>query len=81
LCDRASCGGVGRECGVEHVGSAVLHGGGEPGQDRAGISGWKMEASVKKLLILLVILFGLGYVLLDKYILWMHEYEMPMDFK
>ena len=36
-----------------------------------------MEASVKKIMILLVILPFVVYYLLDRFILWMHEYEMP----
>jgi len=36
---------------------------------------------MKKLLIALLVLFGLGYVLLDRFVLWMHEYEMPRDFR
>lgn len=34
---------------------------------------------MKKLLILLVILFGVGYYVLDRFILWMHEYEINRD--
>ena len=30
---------------------------------------------MKKLLILVLILCGLGYIVLDRYILFMHEYE------
>ena len=32
---------------------------------------------MKKVILLVVLLFGLGWYLMDRYILWMHEYEMP----
>jgi len=31
---------------------------------------------MKRLLILLVILLGVGYIVLDRYVLWTQEYEM-----
>ena len=38
-----------------------------------------MEASVKKIMVLLVILPFVVYYLLDRFVLWMQEFEIPRD--